>query len=72
MNNRGPEAKIPDEDDIQIIVDGVLRHGRTADVIEFSIYILRFELRFTVTIPEEGTVRAPVYIKHRINKRRTI
>ena len=54
------------EESPQIVVDGFLRRTARADVIDFSLYFLRFELRFTVTIPEEGTSKAPVYIKHRI------
>jgi hypothetical protein len=69
MNNGSSEYR-NNEDDYQIIVNGFLRHAAKSDVIDFSLYFLRFEIRFTVTIPEEGTTRAPVYIKCRLSKDR--
>lgn len=57
-------------DDPQIVINGHLRHGKTADVVEFSLFFLKFEIRFTVTIPVEGTTIAPVYVRFRIARRR--
>lgn len=65
--NRPEDTSQQAELDPQIVIDGFLRRTARADVIDFSLYFLRFELRFTVTIPEEGTTKAPVYVKHRIS-----
>jgi len=48
----------------QIVVEGILRKSKRADIITFKLRLLRLiELTFIVTIPEEGKVRAPVYIR---------
>ena len=53
----------------QIVVEGVLRHGKKADVITFSYRIFRIvELSFVVTIPSEGHTKAPVYIRAWIDR----
>lgn len=53
----------------QIIVEGVLRRGKHAEVITFKIRLLRLcELSFVVTIPEEGKTRAPVYVRFFIDR----
>ena len=48
----------------QIIIEGVLRRSRKADLITFKLRLLRLvELTFIVTIPEEGRTKAPVYVR---------
>jgi hypothetical protein len=48
----------------QIITEGVLRKTRKSAVITFKLRVLRvLELTFLVTVPEEGTTRAPVYVR---------
>lgn len=55
----------------QIIVEGILRRSRRADIITFHLTLLRIiELTFIVTIPEEGKTRAPVYVRMFVNKNR--
>jgi hypothetical protein len=57
-------------EDPQIEVTGRLKtSARTGtEVIVFSVCLLMFELVGIVTIPEEGTARAPVYLKFKINR----
>lgn len=58
-SNRPPRHTLP-----QIILEGVLRKSLRSDVITFKLRVFRIvELTFLVTIPEEGTTRAPVYVR---------
>lgn len=53
----------------QIVVEGVLRRSKRADIITFKQRLFRIiELTFIVTIPEEGKTRAPVYIRAYIDR----
>ncbi len=53
----------------QIVVEGVLKRSRLADVITFRLRVLRLiELTFLVTIPEEGKTKAPVYVRFWIDR----
>ena len=53
----------------QIIVEGTLRKALKADIVTFKLRLLRvIELSFLVTIPAEGTSRAPVYIRMALDK----
>ena len=53
----------------QIVLEGVLRRSKHADVITFNVRLLRLvELTFIVTVPEEGKTRAPVYVRFFIDK----
>ena len=54
--------------DPQVVVMGTLKNGERSDVIVFKIPLSLFEIVCIVTIPEEGTKSAPVYIKFRVNK----
>ena len=61
---RPPGFQLP-----QIIVEGVLRRSRKADLITFKLRLLRLvELTFIVTIPEEGRTKAPVYVRMWIDR----
>lgn len=53
----------------QIIVEGILRKSRKAEVITFKLRLLRLiELTFIVTVPREGATRAPVYIRFFVDR----
>ena len=53
----------------QIILEGVLRRSLRADIITFKCRLLGLvELSFIVTVPEEGTTRAPVYVRFFIDR----
>lgn len=48
----------------QIVTEGTLRHALKSDVITFRMQLFRIiELTFLVTVPKEGSSRAPVYIR---------
>ena len=64
-NNRKPFT--PKKFDPQIIVEGNLRHGPTADVIVFKLRILIVDVTCVVTIPPDKETKAPVYVKFRID-----
>ena len=54
--------------DPQVIVMGMLKEGNRSDTIVFKVNLALFELVCIVTIPEQGTRTAPVYVKFRVNK----
>lgn len=46
----------------QIIVRGRLKSGPNADTVTFKLRLAMFELTCIVTVPNEGTIHAPVYV----------
>jgi len=54
--------------DPQVVLTGMLKAGERSDVIVFKIPLALFELICIVTVPEEGTKIAPVYVKFRVNR----
>jgi|HubBroStandDraft_6_1064221.scaffolds.fasta_scaffold22206_6 hypothetical protein len=67
FQRRTPQGKPFKKFDPQIIVEGQLRNGQNSDFICFSLKLLIVDLKFIVTIPEEGSTVAPVYVKFRID-----
>jgi hypothetical protein len=52
----------------ELIISGYLHEGPTSDTIHFTLFFLRFEIKFVVTIPPEGARRAPVHLKFTLAK----
>jgi hypothetical protein len=70
-NNSEPNVITHDRErvsDPQQVVMGTLKNGERSDVIVFKIPLSMFEIVCIVTIPEEGTKSAPVYVKFRVNR----
>ena len=62
MNNPNPNLN-------QITVTGRLKEGRGgSELIVFNLTLAFFNLTFIVTIPEQGTNQAPVYVKFGITQ----
>lgn len=68
MTNNNPEYVGNEQKftDPQIIAIGTLKHSEKSDIIVFKFPLALFEIVCIVTIPEEGTKSAPVYIKFRV------
>ena len=56
------------KEDPQVIVTGMLKEGGRSDVIVFTIPLSLFEIVCIVTVPEDGTKVAPVYLKFRVKQ----
>lgn len=54
------------KEDPQQIVTGILKAGGRSEVIVFTIPLALFEIVCIVTVPEQGTTVAPVYLKFRV------
>jgi len=73
-NNSSPHdaLKVPYPDtrirDPQVVVMGTLKESNSSDVITFSVRLALFEIVCIVTVPEQGTKTAPVYVKFKVNK----
>lgn len=52
--------------DPQVVLQGRFKKGARTDYITFRLEILKFELVFIVTVPEEHQSYSPVYVKFRI------
>lgn len=58
--NMPPNARTNDP---QITLEGRLKQGERSDVITFRMDFYILSLVFIVTIPEQGSFIAPVYVK---------
>lgn len=55
--------------DPQITLEGRLKQGERSDVITFRMDFYLLSLVFIVTIPEQGSFIAPVYVKFVLPRR---
>lgn len=70
MSSNAAFARPPGHQLAQIVVEGVLRKTRKADIITFSLRLWLIDLTFLVTLPEEGKTKAPVYVRFWIDRSR--
>lgn len=61
-----PNARMNDP---QITLEGRLKQGERSDIITFRMDFYMLSLVFIVTIPAEGSMVAPVYVKFVLPKR---
>lgn len=53
----------------QLVIEGILRKTHKSSVITFKLNVLRIlELTFLVTVPKDGSTRAPVYVRFWLDK----
>lgn len=55
-------------DDPQIVVTGKVKESKRGEVIVFEVPLGFFRLICIVPIPDEGTDRAPVYVKFKVSR----
>lgn len=55
-------------DDPQIVVTGQVKESKRGEVIVFEVPLGFFRLICIVPIPDEGTDRAPVYVKFKVSR----